>query len=605
MATRKMSRAATKQTLPMTWLIWGGSFITLFFWTNLNDPFNAPKSWILSISGLWLFGWVLLQVKYQSQNKQLKWATMLAAAYLLAMSASFFATDNKYIGMFGEYQRRTGYLSYFALIIFFLAGAYLFDLAKLALFEKAILVIGFISSTYGFAQHFKHDFVHWNNPYNSVLGTLGNPDFAAAVMAIFVVLNFGLAIQNKYSKWIRFLSLFNVIMLFVTIAFSQVRQGLLAAALGIAVITIVWMHQRNKTAAYGSLLLALLVGAFGIVGMLDKGPLSRYFYKPSVTFRGDYWRAGWHMFIHHPFFGVGLDRFGANFRLYRDATQSLRRGPDVTSNAAHNVPIQLASTGGIFVLITFLLLVSFIFWRGVAGIRKTQGTEQITIAVFFAAWLAYEAQSFISIDNLGIAIWGYILGGVVVGISLEPTSRPSTPFKISVVQPLLSGAFALLALILSIFFFSADSAMKTFSSQAIPNSQVNLAAYEALSQKPISYPFKEPAFYISIAAKLASAGDFNAAIINLTKLRESDRLNFESRDLLARIYEYKKDWPHAISLRNEISQIDPVNYLNLLQLGEDDKSSGNLSGAKEIARLINSFASSTPQAKQAIKDFGS
>jgi hypothetical protein len=345
-------------------------------------------------------------------------------------------------------------------------------------------------------------------------------------MAIFAVLNFGIAIQNKYSKWIRLLSISNVVMLFVTIGFSQVRQGLLAAVLGISVIAIVWIYQRSKFAAYGSVFLAIVVGAFGIVGMLDKGPLSRYFYKPSVTFRGDYWRAGWQMFIHHPFFGVGLDRFGANFRLYRDATQSLRRGPDVTSNAAHNVPIQLASTGGIFVLITFLLLVGYIFWRGIVGLRKTQGAEQITIAVFFAAWLAYEAQSFISIDNLGIAIWGYILGGVVVGISIDPTTRPTIPFKNSLVQPLLSGFLALSALTLSIFFFSADSAMKTFSSQSIPSSQADLAAYQALSQKPTSYPFKEPAFYITISGKLAAAGDFNTAIKNLTQQSQSDRLNF-------------------------------------------------------------------------------
>ena len=604
MANRQKFKTTDMQVVPLKWLIIGGSLVTLIFWTNLNDPFNAPKSWILSISGFWLFGWLVFHVKEQWKSKFGKWQTLLASAYLLAMSASFLATDNKFIGLFGAYQRRTGYLSYFCLISFFLAASYLFDLKKLALVEKAILVIGFLTSIYALAQHFKHDFVHWNNPYNSVLGTLGNPDFAAATMAIFAVLNFGIAINGKYSKWIRILGIFNFIMLVVAIVFSQVRQGLLAAVFGVAMVTIVWIHQRNKFVAYFGISLAFIVGSLGIIGMLDRGPLSRYFYRPSVTFRGDYWRAGWQMFIHHPLFGVGLDRFGANFRLYRDATQSLRRGPGVTSDAAHNVPIQLASTGGIFVLLTFLLLVSYIFWRGLVGLRKTQGAEQITVAVFFAAWLAYQAQSLISIDNLGIAIWGYILGGIVVGISIDPQTRPVLPLKISLVQPFFSGGLALVAVIFSIFFFSAESAMKTFNGQAIPNSPANLSEYEALSQKPISYLFKEPAFYTSISGKLAGAGDFNAAVNYLTKQNESDHLNFESRDLLARIYEYKKDWSHAVLLREEIVKIDPVNYVNLLQLGEDYKSLGNLSEAKKVTHLIESFASTTSQAKQAIKDFG-
>jgi hypothetical protein len=47
------------------WLISGGSLVTLAFWAAINDPFNAPKSWILSITGFWLLGWVIAQVRYR------------------------------------------------------------------------------------------------------------------------------------------------------------------------------------------------------------------------------------------------------------------------------------------------------------------------------------------------------------------------------------------------------------------------------------------------------------------------------------------------------------------------------------------------------------
>ena len=160
-------------------------------------------------------------------------------------------------------------------------------------------------------------------------------------------------------------------------------------------------------------------GAAGLIGMLNQGPLKGFFYKASVTYRGDYWRAGVRMFKDHPWFGVGLDRYGAYFRQYRDAAQALRRGPDIVSNAAHDVPIQLAATGGIFVLIAFLAITGFIAWRGVVALRNTAGVTQIVVATFFGAWVTYEAQSLISIDNVGIAIWGWLLGGIVVALSKD------------------------------------------------------------------------------------------------------------------------------------------------------------------------------------------
>jgi hypothetical protein len=49
---------------------------------------------------------------------------------------------------------------------------------------------------------------------------------------------------------------------------------------------------------------------------------------------------------------------------------------------------------------------------------------------------------------------------------------------------------------------------------------------------------------------------------------------------------------------------DPYNQINLLQLGEDEKASGNLSAARKVIPIINSFAANTPEAKKAQLDLG-
>jgi O-antigen ligase len=556
------------------------------------------------LSGFWLLGWIIFQVKVQIELNPLKWATILASAYLFTMTVAFFFTDNTFIGFFGDYQRRTGYIEYFSLTIFFLVSAYVLRIDRLALLEKAAVYIGLILGIYGFVQHFKYDFVHWNNNYNLVIATLGNPDFAAAVMAIFLILNFGIVFQSKKIRSLRVIAALNVFLLFIVIIFSQVRQALVTSALGLIIVTITWIYQRKRSIAFASTLFATAIGILGLLGTLNKGPLSKYFYKISVTYRGDYWRAGWNMFIHHPLFGVGLDRYGASFRQYRDATQSLRRGPNYVSNAAHSVPIQLAATGGVFVLITFLALTIFIFWRGIIALRDNQGQRQILAAVIFAAWIAYETQSLISIDNLAIAVWGYILGGAVVGVSIVGVSDNRNTTKSKQVQPYVSTFLLLTPFVISVLFMKAELSMHLANTIKPPTTQSELKEYEKLVSVPVSFNFKDPQFQYLIALKKAQAGDPISAISDLKKIISDDPKNYDAQVALAQIYEFQKDWSSAIFIRKKIFIIDPFNQQNLLNLGQDQKFSGDATAAKAVIPLINAFAPNSAEAKQALTTLG-
>ena len=431
------------------WLIRGGVLITLVMWFSLNDPFNSPKSWFLSIIGFGLLGWLFFNFKKFIKDKTLRIATAITLIFGSTLTLAWILTDNKFIGFFGQYGRKTGLLEYICLLVFFLTASYLIRLKSIKLIEQAMVFLGLVLGIYGIFQHFQIDFVKWNYQYNSILGTLGNPDFAGAMMAILLVFNFGI-VMNR-TKWDRFriLSLINIPLLLIVILFSQVRQGLLAAAVGISLVTLVIIRQRNKNIAISLWGITIVAGIAVVAGLLKFGPLTKYFYKISVTYRGDYWRAAVRMFAHHPFFGVGLDRYGAYFRQYRDITQTLRRGPAVVADAAHNVPLQLAATGGVFVLLAFLVFTGFTIWRGIAALQKTTGQEQIIVAIFFGTWITYQAQSMISIDNLGIAIWGYLLGGCLVGLSISHQDFDSQPHGPKVGQILTSGLLGLIFVIIS------------------------------------------------------------------------------------------------------------------------------------------------------------
>ncbi len=621
---------ATKIITPhrqaINWLLVGGSLVTLFIWASLEDPFNAPKSWILYCVGFWLLGWVGFNARSRWSDKLDRQILVLSGALALSFVAAFIATDVKLQGLFGDYARRTGLLSYLSFILFFVAASLTFSLSTIDLFDRVTLIVGFIVGFYGFMQHFNLDFIHWNNPYNSVLSTLGNPDFAAAVMAIFMVLAVGLVVNGSKSTLVRAWAALNIAILLVTIVFSQVRQGLLAGAAGIAVVLFIWLHQRKKIAALALAGMGVIVGALGLVAMLNMGPLKGFFYKASVTYRGDYWRAGVRMFKSHPWFGVGLDRYGAYFRQYRDVTQSLRRGPQIVSNAAHDVPIQLSATGGIFVLITFLALTIFIGWRGIVALRRTTGTHQIVVASFFGAWIAYEAQSLISIDNVGIAIWGWILGGIVVALSRPATvsaattpvnAKPSISQKtkkaknssakkssVNLAQPLVSGLLFTLAFAICVPMYLSDSSLKTVRTYAAPTA-ANLQAYLQIVRKPLGYGFQDPHNTASVAILLAQANQSAESKTLLLPILASDPQSFQALTTLALIDEGNKGFAEAATYRQKLAVIDPWNYQNLLQLGEDLKESGDKAGAKAIIARIDAYAPQTTEAMTAHKDFGS
>jgi hypothetical protein len=166
----------------------------------------------------------------------------------------------------------------------------------------------------------------------------------------------------------------------------------------------------------------LLAGFVGVVvvtlGSLNSGPLASVLYKASVTYRGDYWRAGWKMSLENPLFGVGLDSYGDWYRRARTVEATLRRGPDVTSNAAHNVLLDFSSNGGFPLLIIYLFMMVLVVIAAIKVVKRTAGFDPV-FAGLFAVWIAYQAQSIISLNQLGLAVWGWIISGLIIGYEIN------------------------------------------------------------------------------------------------------------------------------------------------------------------------------------------
>ena len=602
-----------KSTNPtIGWLTWGSALIALAMWAPVQDPFNAPKQWILLIVGAWMAGQLLVG-RRDSLSHLEKLAFLLIGAFLASLLLSLAISGINFTTVFGDYARRTGAITYFSLASILLVGVRSLRSSNYHRFIRVAMISASVISGYGILQHSGKDFIHWNNPYNSLISTLGNPDFAGAVLGILAVLSCGVLLSRDTSWVYRAWSLLNLIACFIGLVYSKVFQGFINAAVGIGVLILILAYQWKRWLGRSVLGVGVIVGAFAFLGIFQKGPLSHYLYKVSVSIRGDYWRAGWRMFASHIWGGVGLDKYGFYFRQYRDMKQVSRSGAGVISNAAHSVPVQLAATGGIFVFISYVALTLFIFWRGLAGIREKTGVGKFQLAVVFSGWIAFQLQSLVSIDNIGITVWGWLLAGAVIGLSLEsqgnqpltsPARTASKMRKTSSAESryFIGALFAICAFALCIPLYLSDVAIKQSQSYKAPTLQSQVAAYQTIAKKTLGYGLVEPAYRTVVASELGNSGDIPGAIVVLETAIKQNSRNYEAIGLLAQVYEQTNRKANAISYRQDLVALDPFNSAVYLALFEDQRASGDKAGAKNTFDQLSSRFPHSSDTAQASKE---
>ena len=592
------------------WWIFGGSaLVTLYFNSKLQDPFNSPKMWILLVLAAWLFGHSLFNNKGIFGSKDFKRFALLSSIFAIFSFASAFATDVAYTAFFGEIQRRNGFLNYLALVILMLSSAIFVRTQSIRRLNFVAFGTGLVLTIYGLMQISGIDFIKWNNPYNAIISTVGNPNFAAAVMAMMASIIFGPVLNKEFNKYYRLASLVLTLVLLYTIYLSDARQGLIAFAIGNGVYFVIWLYSIRNKLRHLVLGAGIITGLFSILGMLQIGPLTSFLYKSSVTVRGYYWRAGIEMVRDHPWFGVGLDRYGAYFKEYREVGYPLNYGFSITSTNAHNVPIQIFATSGLFAGLSYLLILVFITWRGIKSIKGRAGTERLLVASVFSAWLAYQAQSIISIDNIGISIWGWVLGGAVVGLSLEKTSEqvsfgsgPKTKSKVpqfNFKQTASSTLFVSLVMVLIIPSYQGEKNMYETRMRFNPQAPENKAPLYEYAMKTLDTSFLEPGYKVTIGAYLVTSGFVDEGMKALTEVAESDPRNLDALLNLADFNQQMNKLNEANSFRLQIAKYDPWNAANYLQLGRNYKALGDLTNMNAMREKINSFAPNTQEASQA------
>lgn len=320
--------------------------------------------------------------------------------------------------IFGSQGRNTGFITYLAFCLIFAGSLIASSAANLKKLTLAVVIVGSSSLAYGAVQALGGDPVDWVNPYSPVFGFLGNPNFQSSLLGILGTIIFGQLFVKKIQVHFKVLiGLYLLVTLYV-IKETNSQQGFLVLVLGIGVVLGLYVIQLNRSLGIAYGLISVIGFIAVLIGTLNKGPLASLLYKESVTYRGDYWRAGWKMTVDHPIFGVGMDSYGDWYGRSRTLEATLRRGPEITSNAAHNVFLDISAYGGFPLLVIYVALMALVVISMIRVIRRQSAFNPVFAGVV-GGWVAFQAQSIISINQIGLAIWGWVLSGLIVGYEIN------------------------------------------------------------------------------------------------------------------------------------------------------------------------------------------
>jgi hypothetical protein len=382
---------------------------------GLTDPVNVPKFLLLGIFSLSALG-ILFEPKVKRKNrtelilKILLGLLMVCMFTASAMSASPFSQS-----VYGSYGRNSGILTYLFLSILVWSGSQIHLRENHYRLLKSLILVGYINLAYCLWVILFGDFIPWSNPYGNILGTFGNPNFIGAFLGMFFGVLLAIGVGSESSRRFK-ISLIPLLLLTAfEIVDSHAIQGRVLAALSVAIVGFFFLRFKSNpiiTGVYTVVCVAL--GSLALAGAFQKGPLVDMIYKTSVSLRGQYWLAAWNTGQENPIFGVGMDGFGDWYRRARDIRAIELPGVNTVVNTAHNVPLDMFAFGGWPLLIIYILIMGLALKSLVRIAIKMQRFDSVAVGLI-TAWICYQVQSIISINQIGLAVWGWILSGLLIG----------------------------------------------------------------------------------------------------------------------------------------------------------------------------------------------
>ncbi len=253
----------------------------------------------------------------------------------------------------------------------------------------AIMLMGVAESLYGMFEFFSgHKYIlhlSMGAEVSSVTGTFFNPNYLAGYLLMVIPLSTGYLFSRespqriRYSGWrYRISSIdgktlflgFCIIVMILGLLFSASRMGISSLLLSFTLLIFLFRNpQRERRFSRTSVLIFSLAFLWAVWIGLD-AVINRFFTSTDdFKFRWAFWVSTFQILKDFPLIGSGLGTFAWVFPMYRSFY--------IISGATHaeNDYLQLASEVGLVGVGLLFILLIFLFYRAVSGIRSLSHRE--------------------------------------------------------------------------------------------------------------------------------------------------------------------------------------------------------------------------------------
>ena len=422
-----ISKAAEKSVAQL--LAIGAAGVALLVSSGISyDPVNVSKL-VLTVG----IGFAIWAVLFSTGLRPL-WRTNKVLS-ILALLFLFFGLVSVFLSpasltqnFFGVFGRNTGFLAYIALTGIMLGASLMRNHQYFVWLIRSVVVVGLINVIYCGIDIVGPDLIGWNNVYGNILGTFGNPNFISAYLGIFLVMGLGYFFGAGFDWKARVIAVMIAGLTFFEIVKSHAIQGIAVTGAGLAIIGFFIVRSKSRSPLFTWLYstIVVIIGLFAVAGALQTGPLTQYIYKASVSLRGVYWAAGVKMGLENPFTGVGFDTYGDFYRQVRSEQAMITPGPRIITNAAHNVALDIFASGGFPLLLSYLAMIVLASISIFRVLLRSKQYDGVFVALA-AGWVCYQVQSIVSINQIGLAIWGWLLTGAVIAYEKSTRAEVDAP----------------------------------------------------------------------------------------------------------------------------------------------------------------------------------
>lgn len=383
------------------------------YWTGLNDTFSVPKFTVLLLAGVGLAvatGWEWLDEGAASVAKSLP--LLLLAAVVLLMAFSSVLGDHVALSFVGDYGRNAGVLTYAAGLLLLATVLSAFRPQGLETLASAVGVSALPLVVYGLAQALSFEPIDVDAATAEVFATLGQANFLGGVAGILLPFLAWAILRPASAAWFRVAAGAMALCLLAVAQQSSSFQALASVTSGLLVFVAVWSSVHLPVARRRQFAVTAVV-IFSVVG-IGFGARIVDEVRAGLDERVLFWQASANMIEDRPILGSGLSGYASKFTSERPRAHAVRFGLAQVSDAPHNVPLGMGVAGGVLLGLAYLAFVVTVGVQLARGLRHSQGEQRVLLGTFGAGWLAYQAQSLVSIDVPVLIVFHILTAGAIL-----------------------------------------------------------------------------------------------------------------------------------------------------------------------------------------------